>query len=153
METQIPLPTSLQNGCGRWFSYQLWWPEKVFINTNNTNQHPLPLNVLHLCCGAAMASAGQRRTSEYLLRNKPLQGLVLWPSLVWLGRMAVKCPTGKMGWHQGKKPLSCVTGEYVALLVGTVFSEIVFIYIAKIKLETPVRWRPPSKANLLYELN
>lgn len=40
METQIPPPTSLQNGCGRWFSSQLWWPGKVFINTNNKKPTP-----------------------------------------------------------------------------------------------------------------
>lgn len=36
---QIPPPASLQNQCGRWFCYQLLWPQKVFISAKPKNQH------------------------------------------------------------------------------------------------------------------
>lgn len=85
----------LQNGCGRWFSYQLQWPEKVFINTNNKNNTlPFPLNAPHSCCGAPMASAGQRWCTSENLDTWTLRSSVLGPLMA--RKDGCKCPVGKM---------------------------------------------------------
>lgn len=100
----------LQNESGRWFSYQLQWPQKVFINTKAKKQHP---DAPSLCCGASMARAGQRGTS-YLSWNKTLMDFVLW-----LGkRDGPKCPAGRVKVTFCLDASTCVTGESVWLLKG-----------------------------------